>query len=758
MVRQRFLISRMCLAAVMLAGTTASSQDAFSQHWKELAGRQPEGVKFTILAPRTEFFFGEVIPLELSFTSTQPRTFLAESRLYDRVGRMNFIEEFVVAPASLSEDPLQGLSGGEGMFGGLSGGPMILSEKPFAFERVLNEWARFREPGEYRVYIVSRRVSQVEPAGLSDYDLRMPGHGKAIEVVSNVLTLTIRPAPASWVQEQIAAAKKTLDAPPAPDRKAAEERLHAFRVLRFLDSQEAAEELVRRLPAGQDVDSYSAHLGVLSSPYRTQLLPLMEQRLVAADQPISQQYLQTLAQLAELVASGRPTAPYPSDATAQKSWREEAERRADFQRRKGNEYAARLIASLPAKRPEARTACLTTLLDFGMQTSPEPPWVRSVAASLVADFRNLPVTTQSTLLQYRWSALKGPAILPALRELVARPPQQQNGVQIQSVALRRLYELAPAEGRQIVLDEIRQPTKHLPFATLAMLSDPALPELNDVLAEQFYAPLILRYATGDIVKRVEETYLARKTELENRDASTCAGPLAFYFLKFDPPFGERLLRQAFANSAAPPACNDIGFQFRDYGRWAYSPALERLAIESLPFPNARVKGGAAEVLGMYGTAAAEKPLWDAMEYFRSWWKGRETELKSQIGEGSMQLERTLRIALAQADGWVLEESDLARLLALCSSDWCRQDVTGWMEAAKQPASIGIQLQPEGFAYTVGQYRANTEELLRRKLLQYPEATAFRFQRWQNEDQFPGMKEARERVQSMVGESGRKLAQ
>jgi hypothetical protein len=124
----------------------------------------------------------------------------------------------------------------------------------------------------------------------------------------------------------------------------------------------------------------------------------------------------------------------------------------------------------------------------------------------------------------------------------------------------------------------------------------------------------------------------------------------------------------------------------------------------------------------------------------------------------VQLERALRTALAQADGWVLQESELRRLLALCSSEWCRTEVTGWINTAKPPVSIGISPQGDGFSYSVGQYGAGTEEWLRRKLLQYPEATALRVVRWQNEAQIPGMREARERAQGIVGTSGRKLAQ
>ena len=93
-------------------------------------------MKFTVTAPKDEFYLGEAIPLELEFTSTKSRTFLADSRLQDRAGRMTYTEEFVVDPAALSEDPLEGLPGGRGAMGGLSGPPVVLSEKPFAFERV----------------------------------------------------------------------------------------------------------------------------------------------------------------------------------------------------------------------------------------------------------------------------------------------------------------------------------------------------------------------------------------------------------------------------------------------------------------------------------------------------------------------------------------------------------------------------------------------------------------------------------------------
>jgi hypothetical protein len=91
-----------------------------------------------------------------------------------------------------------------------------------------------------------------------------------------------------------------------------------------------------------------------------------------------------------------------------------------------------------------------------------------------------------------------------------------------------------------------------------------------------------------------------------------------------------------------------------------------------------VKRGAAEVLGQYGSPAAEKPLWDTLEYFHSWWKGREGELDGQNMQEGAQLERALRIALAQGNGWTLERQGLDRLLDLCGSNWCRQEVKEWI--------------------------------------------------------------------------------
>lgn len=637
-------------AALLFCGT-AFAQDAYLARWQALHARQPEAVSFLISATKSEFYSGELIPLELSFTSMQPNSFLAAPGMQDRGGRMNGLEEFLVDPAALTEDPLRGLPGATGAMGGIFGGPVSLSEKPYTVEKVLNEWVRFRKPGRYRIAVLSRRVAPI------NNPITRP------ELVSNILTLHILPAPAAWVKEQLRHAVRILDDPADPSERTQQQRLHAARTLRFLESPEAAIQLARHLGSGNDIESWSLHMGVLGSPYRKQLLPILEARLVAPDQPIWDRYLDTLVRLSELVSPGSP--------------------------RTRQEYVTRLIASLPAKEPEARVVSMNTLVDSAGREGPGTAWLPAVAASIVTDFRTLPFRMQIDLLAGRWNIIGGPDMLPVLRDIYALPFGPQVDPALRDIAVRRIYELDPTEGRRIILSQLALPYRYLSLETLGMLPDRSLPELNDMLvnrlnAGQFEDSLILRYATSDIVQPVEQAYLKRNEELDRQKLPHCGGPLMYYFLRYDPAFGEKELRGDFDKPDLPPICYDIGFQFLSLDRNAYSPALERLAIALLTSPIVAVKRGAADVLGKYGSPAAEKPLWDTLEYFHSWWKGREEQLGEANGEGSVQFERALRIALAQADGWTLQEAGLNRLLGLCSTNWCRQEVSEWIQQGNAP--------------------------------------------------------------------------
>ena len=633
---------RSLAALALLSIHPACAADAFLDRWESVHAKQPAALRFEISTDKIGYFAGELIPLRLSFSSSERNSYQADTRLQDRVGRMNGMEEFLIDASQFVDDPLHGLPGEAAGMGGLSGGPVTLSDQPFVVERLLNEWVRFQKPGTYRLAVLSRRVSAVNAAQ------------NRLELISNTLTIRIVAAPATWVREQVAAAVKVFDEPADPSELSRQRRLRAGQTLRFLESPNAARELALHMGAGDDVDSWSLHAGVLGSPYRKQLLPLLEARVVAPDQPVWNRYLDTVSRLSELV-----------EGTS-----------------KRKQYVDRLIAALPGKEPDALIVSMNTLLEVARRDGAATPWLPAVAASIVADFRSLPAQMQANLLVSRWDVIGSPGMLPVLREIAANPAAQAGA---RNIALQRILELSPDEGRRIILSEIAQPSATLYPPVLEMLPDRTLPELNENLAARLEAGehvdwLILRYASGDIVDRVERAYVKRNADYERQKLPVCGSPLVFYFLHYDPAFGERELRQDIDRTGTRTGCDNIGFLFQSLDRNTYTPAIEKIAIDLLTSPKVPIKLAAAELLGKHGSAAAEKPLWDTLEYFHSWWRGREQELEGPTGRESLYFERTLRLALAQADGWKLDQAGLRRLLDLCTSNWCKQEVNGWLDS------------------------------------------------------------------------------
>ncbi len=61
---------------------------------------------------------------------------------------------------------------------------------------------------------------------------------------------------------------------------------------------------------------------------------------------------------------------------------------------------------------------------------------------------------------------------------------------IRGLALRRLYELSPNEGRRFILAEIRSPRPRVPVNALRNLPDKTLPGVEKALAAHFEKILI----------------------------------------------------------------------------------------------------------------------------------------------------------------------------------------------------------------------------------------------------------------------------
>ena len=136
---------------------------------------------------QSSFHIGEIIPLDLAFTSSTPNTYQLDMATYDRSGRLTE-DQFVVDPSNGYDDPLQlYFHAYKGfMMGGLRG-YKSLSTTPATIHADLNEWVRFKAPGQYRLTVVSSRVSKV---GSNEF-------GNPT-VTSNSVTLTILPGTKEW--------------------------------------------------------------------------------------------------------------------------------------------------------------------------------------------------------------------------------------------------------------------------------------------------------------------------------------------------------------------------------------------------------------------------------------------------------------------------------------------------------------------------------------------------------------------------------
>ncbi len=90
---------------------------------------------------------------------------------------------------------------------------------------------------------------------------------------------------------------------------------------------------------------------------------------------------------------------------------------------------------------------------------------------------------------------------------------------------------------------MKRPDPRLPYRTLAMLPDATRP------AEE----LIARYSTKSILVPLKDFYAKREAEMRSRvttnpniAAPACEPPLVAYFLRVDPAWGEKVLRQSLA--------------------------------------------------------------------------------------------------------------------------------------------------------------------------------------------------------------------
>jgi len=487
-------VSSLLLIAALLCGVVARPTRAQGNSQAENLGEAVEP-ELHLASGKSTYQIGELIPLELYYSSRIPGRYKLNLARYDRSGRMAY-EKFIVEPPDETKDPLSDYfkSGTFFLSGGLTNFE-FLSEKPIVIHLDLNEWVRIDKAGKYEVTVISRRAG--------DTSVGTYAYGTPKEIKSNSIQLEIVEADPAWQQAQLQNALAELSKPPtAWMTPMSEARYLAVRQLRYLGSAEAARELARHLRGEENPADWNYMFGLIGSPNRKAGLEEMRKLLADPDFPVTGVFLEAMSILP--LSSTEP----PESLRNQREANLKAVR-------------AELLDLAPTKRNNALPASLDTVLR-NLEPSAASEVKSKLVAELVENFNRLPIHQQVEWLDQNWSKVKDSAWLPTLRNIAAQytdfpPPHNRmdtyESLKLTGNALMRWYELDPSSARIAVLSEITRAKPRYSANTLGLLPDKTLPEEQAAIAAHFLsatdyetegnaASLLTRYATITVLPMV----------------------------------------------------------------------------------------------------------------------------------------------------------------------------------------------------------------------------------------------------------------
>jgi hypothetical protein len=673
---------------------------------------------------RRQFRPGEIIPIELEFDSRIPKRFVVDGRTYDRSGRLT-IDEFRVEPNDAVADPLLDyFAAHSGYIGGGLGSEGVLGDKPVTVKLNLNDWFRFDNAGTYTLSVRSARVTDETQAPTTR---RAP-----VPVDSNTVSFEILPRDPEWEAIEFDAATQIILDSGTTDLDARK----GCRMLRFLATDNAVDELIKRYDEGGSGCGFESMAGLFTAPNRDRVVRQLEAGLRAAEQPISQEYLGTLAVLSVYADHPELRPAQTRETKGRFIAPGELSRRQDLVHAAEAKYAEVLDDALPEKTAGARARILSWRLESAQGRQPTALLgtaapVDRLRDQVAAAFLDLPAERQVGLLEYQWSSLAGPAMLPILRGLAGT--FAPGSPSIGDLALRRLYELAPEEGRPLILREVRNPSRGASMKTLGLLPDRALPELDELLAASLEksggldavairAELLQRYASKAVSARVFAQVGDRLATMACRPKTA----ILAYFVRVDEDLGKTLLDQALT-SRATTGC--YKFALRDVAKAHMSPAVEALAIDYLQDDDPQVVISAVETLGQYGSGASRQPLHTQFARWHRAWEGRQEELRySPIRDHPDAMQGGVEVAFLQSLGrgqaWLSDKRDLGDLRALCVTDQCRIQADLLINSADDTRISILRVDRDDALVMLAQYQLTSIAALEQKLAQYPGGTSF----------------------------------
>jgi hypothetical protein len=659
-------LARACCLVILAVAAVSPQTPSVAQ-----ASTTPVAAAVVVRLPagKATFHVGEEIPLELEYRGTGDKDYFFSTEMCPLVGRLSS-EKFGVTPADGTDDPLADFLASSGGFGGscvsswhpLDGTPLVIPV-------TLNDWIRFTRSGSYRVVLTSTRLG------------RRSGR-PAPPVISAPFDLTIVPSDDAW------AAAETIRATDLIDRAIPADVKHGSAILRYLGTEGAAKALVAHYGAIATANG-DIVAGLCASPHRALIVKQME-ALVDVGADLDAYFIPALTQLRVLIEMP----PVPGD------YRARSARTNVLQA----EYDARWLAALARRPATAATlgAELARLRAENLRGSDANSELQQRIghdleqhpAEAAAAFVASPPETQGWLLQSTsaWALLNRTWILPVLRQVYAGAHCTATGGcwAAGGLALTRLYELAPDEGRLLILDEIRTGAHGIGYETLAILPDAALPELDEVLQARYSASratdlatrLQDRGTTAWLIARYGSPTLLPFVIGRVSQPGSCVveGALIAYLLKHDPPAALTRLEPSFVRTrrdgcVIPPLAELSAHYWDDQ--------LQAAVIGELAAPDLRTVRGAVSALGVHGSAAAKQPLFDRLRVWSAEWRGRANELPALLDMSPpIAIEKAIVQALFGNARFALNANDVASIRALCVTDNCRTTVDGLAHGIK----------------------------------------------------------------------------
>ena len=665
------------------------------------------------------FHVGERIPLQLSFTGPDDKTFAIDLAHYDRSGRMSE-DSFNVEPQSGWLDPLAAyFRYGSYMGGGLRGG-RYLSSKAVTIDANLNEWVRFDQPGTYTLTVTSHRVgpSRKRWGEFPERTIDLSS--------SNRLTLIIVPATPKWQDETLSRILRDLPKSRKSDAESQElsaSQKDSITDLRFLATAKAVRVLAAQLRE-DNASEWDAYFGLIGLPHeeRDQALLSMRSLLAAPDFPVCRMFLEAMAWL---------DMPEEVESTPH----DEINRQA-FEAYEQRRIAARdlewqdMVLVLHEKKGAALHATETALLET-QPTHPNSNIAAVLGAIVRASFAGMSPVDRAQALKEHWDLIGSRELLPQIRDMAEASPVAEGysnpffspRVRI-AVALRRWYELEPESAAAEAIRQIGKAYPQLYANEVSYLPEESFSQFEPLWAGTLangegiddYEPaasLLLRFGTGAVSARMLEILRNPKDQLGNR-----LEPALAYLLKFDPRSAQSILQ------TKPDLL--VGQIDSIAKKTSPSAFLTDAALHQLASSDATGTADALAYLRHFGDEQVLEPTYKA---FLAWFE-RNKELAGKdpndLPEGSdaqLNLGEGYASALLGNQGWLPD--------AKLKSDVLLHSIGSNMENQVKNLSRGDRnvtiFEGDYESYEIGSFEAPSMKLFEEKLDQFPAGTEFTLQ-------------------------------